>query len=520
MNPNSPGQIISPGQPQEPQAPGPTPELPSVPPAQAPTQPSQPVSGQPRAAAPQIMASQGVSPAQPAKPASGLGVLRSKLKLILLGLGGLVILIVALVVLLDVLGHHKPKKIAYTPPPQKQLCYVRLDYLDCANVNNLNAKIVRYNLPSLPQSARITSLVANANQPGYLAVSPTSQGTNNIWIIKSNMQLDQQVLLPSGETGAAPSWSHDGKSILLEVDGTDGSRQIERYTIATQQLQPLTNSGYNTDPYETTDGHIIYYHSDDGTTNWQVYVMNNDGSQPQPLGNLTSLSSQEGLSYDPAQDMIFVFGVGANNQPLIVYGTTSAFLQARYVQVLQAPVDGPQDQVGFVNSNTVVLTNGRLAYLLNLASHAQSAIISNFGNLVGMLNTSQFQKSAQQQEQPDERIIGLSAAPQDFQTYIEQLFATGDQSCSQVVANQKASIQYEMVINQVVSDNYASVTEGCGALSTVYYYKNSGGVWVSAFTESSTPPTCAQLTQYNNFTGQIISQCYNTKNALVPNPNP
>jgi len=339
------------------------------------------------------------------------------------------------------------------------------------------------------------------------------------------MQVGQQVQLPSGQFGATPSWSLDNQSVLLEVDGANNSRQIERYLLSSNSLELLTATGYNTQPYQTKSGQIIYNHSSDGQTNWLPYMMSSDGSKSQPLGDVSSLSSILGFSYDPVTDTIFVFGNSTSGQPAIIYGTSADFINNRTVKTIVVPAIGASDQVSYVSTNSIVVSNGSLGTILSLTDQSQIAVVQHFGNLVGSINTAALQKAKQQTEQQFERIINLSTAPQDFVPYIENQFKANDQSCQANAAAQADGIDFEMTINQVVSDSFASVSQACTSSSTVYYAKDSSGDWAEAFADQGTP-TCSQVNQFK-FTSQIIPQCYNdikngnqtATNQLITNPN-
>ncbi|MGH7237207.1 MAG: TolB family protein, partial [Candidatus Saccharimonadales bacterium] len=354
------------------------------------------------------------------------------------------------------------------------------------------------------------------NQSEFLAVSNTAVSTNDIWILGPNLKQEQQLTLPSGVSAQTPTWSRDGKSILLEIDGAQKSRQIERYDTASSKLEQLTTTGYNTQPYETKDGQILYSYSSSQTGNFYPYIMHSDGSNPQLLGNLTSLKVIYGFSYDTATDTIFVYGVNGQGQPSIVYGTTTDFLQGRVVNTLVAPVH-PGDNIVYIDKSTVVVQHNDYATILGLSQNTQSTTVHNFGPLIGMLNTGNFQQSAQQTEQKYDRIIGLNGAPPDFGGFIKGVFDTGDAAC---LINQTAlgnGDEYQIVIYRVVTDGYASVSQGCGQENQLdyYYAKNPAGDWTLAF-QTQGIPTCVQVNQYD-FTSQIIAQCFNPAGRLVDN---
>ncbi|MGH7238053.1 MAG: hypothetical protein ACREGF_05965, partial [Candidatus Saccharimonadales bacterium] len=219
--------------------------------------------------------------------------------------------------------------------------------------------------------------------------------------------------------------------------------------------------GYNTKPYETKDGHILYAYSTSQNGQFYPYIMNNGGSNPQPLGNLTALKTVYGFSYDAPSDTIFVLGVNGQDKPSIVYGTTADFLQSRVVKTLVAPVH-PGDNIGYIDKNTIVVQHNDDATILSLDQNTKSMTVHDFGPLTGMLATTDFQKNPQQTEQKYDRIVNLKTAPPDFGAFIEGVFNIGDAACQ---ANQTALAdgeEYHIVIYAAVSDNYASVSQGCG----------------------------------------------------------
>ena len=183
--------------------------------------------------------------------------------------------------------------------------------LDCYNTAATN-KII-YELPNT-NGQSINGLVPSPDGLSYIA----SNISGSLWLLSDKLTLLRQLQLPAGlsYTPGTVSWSHDSKSLFLELDTASGSRQIYQYTLVSNKTTQITNNnGINTDPFQTSDGHIIYVYWL-GQNPQVPYIMNADGSDPRPLNSLiipnysdsiyTNSFSGGAMSYDQATDTVFI----------------------------------------------------------------------------------------------------------------------------------------------------------------------------------------------------------------------
>ena len=385
----------------------------------------------------------------------------------------------------------KPSQTSTARISGNSICYVRLAHLDCLNTGGTDE--TRYDLPKIA-----------GNDIGNLALSPDSTKfltwgvtANGIWLLDNKLKTSEQVNLNTNLDVSYPSWSRGSKSILLEGDGSDNDRQIYRYTFSTQKLDKLTDSGFNSTPYETKDGHILYGYFD-GKTSWYPYLMAADGSNKQLAGNFGQLIDILGFSYDANYDTIFVYGTihgtnGASSE--VAYETITDMLAGKAPQTVRAQISSSGDWVGYVDSSKILVADSGAGTILDLKTGKTIATISHFSEPVGILSNSllaSLTKSAQQKEQPYERISNLSSAPADFQTFIKGAFTKQDAQCTS--SGGPPGIEENFTINAVVRDGYASVVEGCGE-GAVYYYVKANDAWTQvAATQMSLD--CTIVNQY------------------------
>ena len=183
--------------------------------------------------------------------------------------------------------------------------------LDCYDSAATN-KII-YELPNI-NGQSISGLVPSPDGSSYIA----SNISGSLWLLSDKLTLLRQLQLPVGlsYTPGTVSWSHDSKSLFLELDTAGGSRQIYQYTLASDKSTQITNNnGINTDPFQTSDGHIIYVYWL-GQNPQVPYIMNDDGSDPRALNSLIIPNYSEGIytnsfsggamSYDQVTDTVFI----------------------------------------------------------------------------------------------------------------------------------------------------------------------------------------------------------------------
>jgi Tol biopolymer transport system component len=124
---------------------------------------------------------------------------------------------------------------------------------------------------------------------------------NEIYLSEANSYTHQKLSFAPPVTGISvpqeklsenyPSWSPDGTTILFssnrhvlaEADNSD--QEVFSMDLATKEIKQLTDSdGSNTRPLYSPDGTLISFTSD-RTGDWDVYVMNADGSNVRNLTN-------------------------------------------------------------------------------------------------------------------------------------------------------------------------------------------------------------------------------------------
>jgi Tol biopolymer transport system component len=120
---------------------------------------------------------------------------------------------------------------------------------------------------------------------------------NNIYLLDTSRL--QTVRLYSGSWDFTPSWSPDGQKITFS-----SHRQIFTVDISGNNLIQLTTIGYNFLPVWSPDGEQIVFLSYRGenidqSSQFQIYVMNSDGSNQTKLTTADSSVRQEYPAWMP-----------------------------------------------------------------------------------------------------------------------------------------------------------------------------------------------------------------------------
>jgi Tol biopolymer transport system component len=115
-----------------------------------------------------------------------------------------------------------------------------------------------------------------------------------------------------------PQWSPDGQKIIFSSD-RDGDGEIFVVNADGSNLVKLTdNSNYDGRPRWSPDGTLISFETDREGTDWDIYIMNADGSHPRPV--MSSTDSNEWLqSWSPDGDwLVYVSDVDGSNELYII----------------------------------------------------------------------------------------------------------------------------------------------------------------------------------------------------------
>lgn len=462
-------------------------------------------------------ASPPAAPAKPAPASTSTGAptppkpkdTKKTLLLVLLVIGVLVAvgLLVAGVVLMFNQNNHK-KKPAPAPVAVDSYCYIRVLHLICVDKQGASAK--RYDLPQVTNSS-ITKLVPSYDKKSYVATVSDSNFVKTYWILDSSFKPVKQISSPDGTMNDDFSWSHDNKSLFVDVSPPANvnkpAQQIYKYDVASSTFTKLTSSRLNTQPYELADGKLIYLSwaggaPVDGLT-YIPYVMNADGSDAQPYAKSVVTSTFVGMNYDGANDRVFVL----NSDGQITYFTAGASSQTKQ---LKADALTAFDAVSAFYDGSIVVQRGIQAKVYDLATGTSAITLTPFDSTVGVIAPTSLTVSSQQKEQGSERIINLAAAADDFKDFLTANFPENT-TCS------SPTTEVSWIFRGLTRDQFAKVTENnCGQTTDSFYIKNNG-TWSKVFTATDAP-TCAQVTQYK-FTKELVASCYNDKKQLITNTN-
>lgn len=122
-------------------------------------------------------------------------------------------------------------------------------------------------------------------------VAPDASDILQIWIQdETSGTLRQVTRLPRG-IAYDPVWSPDGGRIAF-VSRETGNDEIYVYDLGSETITPVTRGGnafiYKQRPTWSPDGAQLAFKANDGTLNFQIWLMNADGSNLQNISNSTS----------------------------------------------------------------------------------------------------------------------------------------------------------------------------------------------------------------------------------------
>ncbi len=127
-------------------------------------------------------------------------------------------------------------------------------------------------------------------------VAPDPSGILQIWIEDQTSGVKRLVTRLARGIAYDPVWSPDGSRIAF-VSREAGSDEIYVYDLGSESIRQLTSGGnafiYKQRPTWSPDGSQIAFKANDGTLNFQIWMMNADGTN---LRNVTNSTSND---YDP-----------------------------------------------------------------------------------------------------------------------------------------------------------------------------------------------------------------------------
>ena len=411
----------------------------------------------------------------------------------------------------------------------QKICYIRLAHLVCADESGKNK--VRYDLEQPSGVTAISSMSQSSDGKQYIVYGVTANGSI-VWTLDKNLKNAQVITLPNSLTASWPSLTRDGKSILTEAGNIqavgDADRQIYRYDLSTKKIEKLTSTAFNSNPYETRDGQIVYTRFDSQTNasgGWRPFVMKSDGSRQKALGGIDTAFSVTGTSYDSKYDTVFIYGTttpNANSTSEILYGKVSDLQNGKAAKVLKFSVSSSSDSVKYIGTGKIIVSTNNAGKIVDLKTGKEIGSVDHYGVPVGVFSStalSAFAKSEQQTEQPYERIAGLDSAPADLQTFLKSVFDQEDAKCKPDPKDPNTDgLEFMMTVNKVVRNSYAAVAQGCiGGAS--YYYAKVSGQWVQA-AATQEGLDCSTVNKYK-IPKELVDACYSgSTDKLTPNTNP
>lgn len=431
----------------------------------------------------------------------------------------LLLLIVAILIGVVAIGSHlmQWQRQKSADVVKLQYCSLRLEKMICFDIKGQN--IMRYDLPKI-NGGNIRHLAPSPDGKQFLAVLDD----DSIVILNEKLELVKKLVFDKKFSASTPTWSTGGKSILLEIDQSDGTshgftRDIYRYELVTDKLTKLSTIGSNMLPYETKNGQIIYqFFNPPVIHTWLPYIMNNDGTNPRALPQLDQNDKKNlmTVSYDQRTDTLFLL-----EGDILKYGLFSDLINGSPLKSIKADVGSSASAVVAFDSETILIPSiyGKgHTDIINLLNGQIIATVSGTSNPVGVLSdTSLFTPSQQQVEQKYDRLLGLNGVPADFSTFIKSEFNNMDTACA------GGSIPSEafFTVGKVIRDQFAAVGQGCENMpgSAGVFYVKQNGQWIYAFALQNTP-SCDTLNKWA-IPKDLVSECYdpNSKNT-IENNNP
>ena len=174
----------------------------------------------------------------------------------------------------------------------------------------------------------------DGNQIAFATFSPGFQSTLAI------MNADGTGRIPIQISGAAnPDWSPDGSTLVFNIN----FNSIWTYNRTTQTSLQLSNQGDLRPRYSPDGSKIVFQSNRDGVTNYEIYVMNSDGTGQTRLTNDPGWDTAPAWSPDgtkilftslregPMSQVLYVMNADGSNQMRVTAGSEGVWRQSAAV---------------------------------------------------------------------------------------------------------------------------------------------------------------------------------------------
>lgn len=277
------------------------------------------------------------------------------------------------------------------------ICYIYTPgTLECVNAKNYESK--EYPLPSINGSP-MSYLVPNKDTSQYATASNAT-----IALLDKKLNITKQYEIPGGLTfnAAALSWSHDNKSLYLELGTvTNNDRHIYKFNLADSSTTKLTVKGSNTMPFQTKDGHILYQYlapyPESGSTSWQPYIMNADGTNKKAINNIVEGNYYDGafggMSYDMATNTVYTDYLETSDSSggKLLYQTADSIVKGKTPKVTNIKFTASGNhEILRLNDSTIVWVDTpnqetQNGIVLDLNTGKEKHTILKYSNPVGVI---------------------------------------------------------------------------------------------------------------------------------------
>ncbi len=399
----------------------------------------------------------------------------------------------------------------------EKICFLRFEYLNC--VDDKGESKVRYDLSKLGSDQDIDTLVSSADGSQYLASSIDSSAypaKYSLWLMDSkleNAEELQNIPLDDNTFGLAPTFSHDGKSILLSFNSEEDSEpKLFRYTISSKKLERI-GTVHGSDPVETKDGRILY--TGRQSVDYRPSIVDADGKNNEVLDSFATGSVVDGVfyfSYDYDSDSIYAgtYIKPAGSKKAEYKNVVQTLSQAESgdkVTYLKGDIaqsgGSSEDGVAVMNEKTLVLHSRNTIGLFNKKDGALIKSIDKTGTFVGLFTKKQIAQlkvSKQQTEQIEETIGSYDSAPPELQELAKKLLKELQTSGS---CGQEESY---VGIGEVLENRFVWISTGCETGGGSSLYVKDNGVWIKTTVEKNSQD-CSDVDKYK-IPKSIVPVCY------------
>lgn len=406
----------------------------------------------------------------------------------------------------------KPQSSEKSTVVTEKICFLRVGYLNC--IDDKGESRVRYDLPKLGSGQDIHTLVSSADGSQYLASSIDDSAypaKYSLWLMDSKLENAEEIKnLPlDGNTfGLNPTFSHDGKSILLSFNSKEDSEpKLFRYTISSKKLVRI-GTVHGSDPVETKDGRILY--AGRQSADYKPAIIDADGKNNKTLAGFTSKGVLF-FSYDYLSDSIYMHvntstETGKANYKSAAQTVTQAASGAKpKFLVGDVATAGGSGGAGIAVMNSEILVVHDISQISLFRKNDGTIIksIDKTGKFVGLFTKKQIAQlkvSEQQTEQVEETIGGYDSAPPELQELAKKLLKElqTDGSCG----TEEAYVG----IGEVLENRFVWVSSGCENAGGSSLYVKENGAWI-ATTIQKNSYDCTEVDKYK-IPKSIVQVCY------------